>query len=228
MTAASRELAEQAAADFDGAPAGQIVRWALETFGAGVCVTCSMQDAVLVHLVAQERPGVPVVFLDTGYHFAETLGTRDAVAATYPVTMLNITPRQTVAEQDALYGERLYARDPDRCCALRKVEPLERALGPYQAWMTGMRRDDAPTRAGVPVVQWDARRAMVKVNPLAAWTLDDVTAYAAEHGVLVNPLVGEGYPSIGCSPCTRSVAPGEDLRAGRWAGISKTECGLHT
>jgi phosphoadenosine phosphosulfate reductase len=167
------------------------------------------------------------VFLDTGYHFAETIGTRDAVAAAYPVRLLNVTPRQSVAEQDAQYGPRLHDRNPDLCCALRKVEPLERALEPFAAWMTGLRRADSPTRAGTPVVEWDAKRSMVKVNPLAAWTDEDLAAYTEQHGVLVNPLLQLGYPSIGCAPCTRAVAPGEDPRAGRWAGFGKTECGLH-
>lgn len=223
-----RDLADRAAADLDGAAAEEIVRWAFDVFGDDICVASSMQDAVLVHLAATTHPGAAVVFLDTGYHFAETLGTRDAVAASYPVRLLDVTPRQSVAEQDAEHGAELYARDPDRCCALRKVEPLERTLSTYRAWMTGVRRDDAPTRDGVPFVQWDAKRSMVKVNPLAAWTLDDVVSYAAEHGVPVNPLFGEGYLSIGCAPCTRPVAPGEDPRAGRWAGFGKTECGLHT
>lgn len=230
MTASlvSPDVATRAAADLDGAPAEEVVRWALDAFGGDVVVACSMQDAVLVHLASQVRADLPVLFLDTGYHFAETLGTRDAVAGTYPIRLLNVTPRQTVAEQDAEHGTDLFARDPDRCCALRKVEPLERTLAEYGAWMTGIRRDDAPTRDGVPVVQWDAKRSMVKVNPLAAWTLDDLVAYANEHGVLVNPLFTEGYLSIGCAPCTRPVAPGEDPRAGRWAGFAKTECGLHT
>jgi phosphoadenosine phosphosulfate reductase len=181
-----------------------------------------------VHLVSRIRPDVPVVFLDTGYHFAETIGTRDAVQAAYPIRLLNITPVQTVAEQDAQYGPRLHDRDPDLCCALRKVEPLARALEPFAAWITGLRRVDSPTRAGVPIVEWDAKRAMVKVNPLAAWTDADIAGYVDQHGVLVNPLLQLGYPSIGCAPCTRAVAPGEDPRAGRWSGLGKTECGLHT
>jgi phosphoadenosine phosphosulfate reductase len=178
--------------------------------------------------VSRIRADVPVVFLDTGYHFAETIGTRDAAAATYPIKLLNVTPAQSVAEQDAQYGPRLHDRNPDLCCALRKVEPLARALEPFAAWMTGLRRAESATRAGVRVVEWDAKRAMVKVNPLAAWTDADMTGYAEEHGVLVNPLLQLGYPSIGCAPCTRAVAPGEDARAGRWAGLGKTECGLHT
>ena len=226
--APSRELAEAAAAELEGAGAEDVVRWALAEFGDEVCVASSMQDAVLVHLASRIRPGIPVIFLDTGYHFAETVGTRDAVEAAYPIRLIDVTPAQTVAEQDAEYGPRLFERDPDRCCALRKVEPLRRALEPYRAWMTGIRRQDATSRNDVSVVQWDDRRAMVKVNPLAAWTDDDVAGYVEQHGVLVNPLVQVGYLSIGCAPCTRAVAPGEDPRAGRWAGLAKTECGLHT
>ena len=226
--APSRELAEAAAAQLEGAPAEDVVRWALTEFGDEVCVASSMQDAVLVHLASRISPGIPVIFLNTGYHFAETVGTRDAVEAAYPIRLIDVTPAQTVAEQDAEHGPRLYERDPDRCCALRKVEPLRRALEPYRAWMTGVRRQDAASRNDVPVVQWDARREMIKVNPLAAWTDDDVAGYVEQHGVLVNPLIQVGYLSIGCAPCTRAVAPGEDPRAGRWAGLAKTECGLHT
>ena len=226
--APSPELAEAAAAQLEGAPAEDVVRWALAEFGDEVCVASSMQDAVLVHLASRISPGIPVIFLDTGYHFAETVGTRDAVEAAYPIRLIDVTPVQTVAEQDAEHGPRLYERDPDRCCALRKVEPLRRALEPYRAWMTGVRRQDAASRNDVPVVQWDARREMIKVNPLVAWTDDEVAGYVEQHGVLVNPLVQVGYLSIGCAPCTRAVAPGEDPRAGRWAGLAKTECGLHS
>jgi phosphoadenosine phosphosulfate reductase len=226
--APSRELADAAAAQLEGARAEDVVRWALEEFGDEVCVASSMQDAVLVHLASRIRPGLPVIFLNTGYHFSETIGTRDAVEAAYPVRLIDVTPAQSVAEQDAVHGPRLYERDPDRCCALRKVEPLRLALEPYRAWMTGIRRQDGASRNDVPVVQWDAKRQMIKVNPLAAWTDDDVAGYVEQHGVLVNPLVQVGYLSIGCAPCTRAVAPGEDPRAGRWAGLAKTECGLHT
>jgi len=227
-TPPSPELAAAAARELEGAPAQDVVRWAVEEFGDDLCVTSSMQDAVLLDLVAQVRPGVAVVFLDTGYHFAETIGTRDAAELAYPVKLVSVTPRRTVAEQDAELGPRLYERDPDRCCALRKVEPLERGLAPYAAWVTGLRRAESATRAGIGVVEWDAKRSKVKVNPLAAWTDDDLTGYVESHGVLVNPLLQLGYPSIGCAPCTRAVAPGEDPRAGRWAGLAKTECGLHT
>jgi phosphoadenosine phosphosulfate reductase len=187
-----------------------------------------MGDEVLVHLASVAASGVDVLFLDTGYHFAETIGTRDAVAASYDVNVRTVLPLLTVAEQDAEHGKDLFATAPDRCCAMRKVEPLERGLQPYGAWITGMRREDAPTRTDIAVVGWDDKRQMVKLNPLAAWTQDDVDAYVAEHGVLLNPLRQIGYASIGCAPCTRPVAPGEDPRSGRWSGFDKTECGLHT
>ncbi|WP_053913795.1 phosphoadenylyl-sulfate reductase [Streptomyces sp. TP-A0875] len=220
-------LARRAGRDLEDAPALEILRWAAETFGRGFCVTSSMEDAVVAHLASRVLPGVDVVFLDTGYHFPETIGTRDAVEAVMDVNVLTLTPRRTVAEQDAEHGPRLYERDPDLCCALRKVRPLEDGLAGYRAWATGLRRDESPTRAGTPVVGWDARRGKVKVSPIARWSPDDVAAYVAEHGVLTNPLLTDGYASVGCAPCTRRVREGEDARAGRWAGRSKTECGLH-
>jgi phosphoadenosine phosphosulfate reductase len=222
-----RALAARAASDLEAASPLEVLRWASEEFGDGLCLSSSMGDAVLAHLASRARPGVPVIFLDTGYHFPETIGTRDAVAATLPVTVRTVEPLWTVAEQDADLLPRLHDRDPDRCCWLRKVEPLGRALSPYSAWASGVRRDESPSRADTPVVKWDARRALVKVHPLARWTQDDVDAYIAEHGVLVNPLADDGYPSIGCAPCTARVEPGADPRSGRWAGRAKTECGIH-
>ena len=220
-------LAAQAAQALDGATAQEIVQWAADTFDDRLCVTSSMTDAVLVDLVSKVQPGVDVIFLDTGYHFAETIGTRDAVAASLPVNVITVEPKHTVAEQDAAYGTKLHDRDPDRCCAMRKVEPLRRSLEPYHAWISGIRRDESESRRNVRVVDWDAKRGLVKINPIAAWTESDVDEYASENGVLINPLVQLGYASIGCAPCTRPVAEGEDARAGRWAGRSKTECGLH-
>ena len=151
-----------------------------------------MADTHLVHLASAAAPGIDVAFLDTGYHFAETIGTRDAVAEVYPVRLLNITPLRTVAEQDAEYGPRLYERDPDRCCAMRKVEPLERALKPYTAWVNGMRREESPTRADIPVIGYDAKRDMVKISPLAAWTQDDLDAYIADARRADQPPVPGG------------------------------------
>jgi len=156
------------------------------------------------------------------------IGTRDAVSAVYPVNVLNVTPAQTVAEQDEQMGPRLYSRNPDLCCYLRKVVPLEQALEPYDAWITGVRKEETDARSDTRAVQWDARREMVKVNPIVDWTQDQVDAYIAENGVLVNPLVYDGYPSIGCATCTARVEAGADARSGRWAGTGKTECGIHS
>jgi phosphoadenosine phosphosulfate reductase len=222
-----RDIALRAGRELEEAPAAAVLEWAVATFGKRFAVTSSMGDVVLTHLASQVVPGIDVVFLDTGYHFAETIGTRDAVAATLPVNLLSITPVQSVAEQDAAYGPRLHQRDPDLCCALRKVAPLESALERYDAWATGLRRDETPDRADTPVVGWDDAKQKVKIAPLARWSHDDVERFVAENNVLVNPLLHDGYPSIGCAPCTRRVAPGEDPRSGRWSGTAKTECGLH-
>ncbi|SHJ74487.1 phosphoadenosine phosphosulfate reductase [Tessaracoccus bendigoensis DSM 12906] len=235
-----REVAEQAAEHFtrlesDQRYAGhlgrvelsrEVLRWARDTFGDEATVASSMGDEVLVELIAQTVPELDVFFLDTGFHFPETIATRDHYAGR--VRLRTILPLLTVAEQNAEHGERLFDRDPDRCCAIRKVEPLNRALAGRTAWVTGMRRVDAPTRTDITLVGWDDKRGMVKINPIAAWDDDDVDRFAFEEDVFLNPLREQGYPSIGCQPCTRRVAPGEDPRAGRWAGKNKTECGLHT
>jgi phosphoadenosine phosphosulfate reductase len=223
-----RALAERGATELGpDATAQQVLSWAAETFGNRMIVASNMQDAVLVELAAKARPGVDILFLDTGYHFAETIGTRDAVETVYDVRIVNATPEHTVAEQDSLLGKDLFARDPNQCCALRKVAPLQNTLARYDAWVTGVRRVEAPTRANTPLVTYDEKFGLVKVNPIAAWTDEEMDAYIAEHNVLVNPLVAEGYPSIGCAPCTAKPAPGADKRSGRWAGTGKIECGLH-
>jgi phosphoadenosine phosphosulfate reductase len=219
-------LARDAARDLERASAHEIVQWAAGTFGERFAVTASMADGVLSHVAGEAVPGITVLFLDTGYHFAETIGTRDAVAATYPVNVETITHQLRVPEHEAEYG-RLYETDPDLCCAIRKVWPLDRALRPYDAWAGGVRRAESTTRSDTPVVAWDAKRRKVKVNPLATWSDAQFDAYVAEHGILVNPLREIGYASIGCEPCTRPVTPGEDPRSGRWSGRAKTECGIH-
>ncbi len=222
-----RDVAQVAGAELELAPAEDVLGWAMDTFGERFCVTSSMADAVLAHLASQVAPGIDVVFLDTGYHFAETIGTRDAVAATLPVNVVTVRPELSVAEQDDRYGPDLWARDPDLCCAMRKVAPLTDALAGYDAWATGLRREETRNRVVAPVVGWDPAKRKVKVSPLARWSQADVDAYVARHGVLVNPLTYDGYPSIGCRTCTRRVAPGDDARSGRWAGTTKTECGIH-
>ncbi len=221
------EMARQAGDELEGAHPRDVLAWAVDTFGARFCITSSMRDGVLAHLAASVRPGVDLVFLDTGYHFFPTIETRDRVAASLDVNVVTMLPEQTVADQNAQYGTSLHATDPDLCCALRKVAPLNRALTGYDAWASGLRRDESPSRTDTRVVDWDATRDKVKVSPLACWTSADVDAYIAEHDIIVNPLVAKGFPSIGCAPCTRWVAPGEDVRSGRWAGREKTECGIH-
>jgi phosphoadenosine phosphosulfate reductase len=232
-----REIAARGAAELTDADATDVLRWTDENFGgvrgpraAATCnyvVASNMADAVLVDLAAKVRPGVPVLFLDTGYHFAETIGTRDAVEAIYDIHLVNVTPEHSVNEQDQLLGKNLFASDPHECCRLRKVVPLTNALSGYAAWVTGLRRAEAPTRANAPVISFDEQFHLVKVNPLAAWSDQAITDYINEHDVLVNPLVDEGYPSIGCAPCTAKPAAGADPRSGRWQGLAKTECGLH-
>jgi phosphoadenosine phosphosulfate reductase len=231
------ELAERGAAELDGANAEELLRWTDEHFGghtgaglpatSGYVVASNMQDAVLVDLAAKVRPGVDVLFLDTGYHFVETIGTRDAVEAVYDINVVNVTPEHSVAEQDQLHGKNLFERDSSACCRMRKVEPLSKALLGYTAWVTGIRRVEAPTRANAPLISFDKAFGLVKINPIAAWSDEDMQNYIDANDVLVNPLVYEGYPSIGCLPCTAKPVEGADPRSGRWAGQSKTECGLH-
>ncbi|WP_375425401.1 phosphoadenylyl-sulfate reductase [uncultured Friedmanniella sp.] len=220
------DVAVQANHDLEGATALEIMGWAYEQFGSGLVVTSSMADTVMVSLAERVAPGIDVVFLDTGYHFVETIGTRDAVAAVHHVNLINVTAEQTPAEQDATWGRDLFARDPDQCCALRKVAPLGRALEPYAAWATGLRRADSASRANTPIVSWDARRHLIKVAPIATWSDADVADYIETNALMVNPLLDDGYASIGCEPCTRRSVGG-DVRSGRWAGLGKTECGIH-
>jgi phosphoadenosine phosphosulfate reductase len=219
-------LAVSAAAEFEGRDPLLVLDWATRTFGRRLAVTSSMNDTVLPHLVSRVRAGVDVLFVDTGYHFPETLGTRDAAAVMLPIHVINVRPELTKAAHEQRHGE-LWRTNPDACCAMRKVAPLDRAMRGYDAWVTGVRREESDSRRDTRIVEWDARRGKVKINPLVAWTQFDVDRYIDWYGLLVNPLTQLGYPSIGCAPCTRAVAPGEDPRSGRWAGSTKTECGLH-
>ena len=230
-------LARRAAWRLEDASPQTIITWAARTFGSRFSITSSMADAVLIDLVARHAPGTDVVFLDTGYHFPETLTMRDAVAATYRgrINFISVQPEQTVAEQDAEHGRDLFASSPDRCCSLRKVVLLDRALGGYDAWGSGLRRDDSLSRSRTPVVDWDRRNSKVKVNPLARWTQADVDAYVERHAILTNPLLEDGFTSVGCFPCTQPTTAGttgegttgDDARSGRWAGRNKSECGIH-
>lgn len=222
-----RAVVAQAAPGLTEASASEVAAWAAAEFGGSLAVACSMADAVLPHLVSLAAPGVDVLFLETGYHFPETVATRHRVERLLPIHVVDVLPALTVAEQDERYGAQLFSRDPAACCRMRKVEPLAAQLAGYEAWVTGVRRDEAPSRAGTPIVTWDDAHGLVKINPLAAWSFDDLLAYATEHDVTLNALLTDGYPSIGCRPCTSRVAPGDDPRSGRWAGLAKTECGIH-
>lgn len=210
-----------------GAPA--IVDWAVAQYGPGLVLASSFgaEDMVLVDLLAKAASHPHIFYLDTGYLFPETLALIPVVEKRYRLRVVRVTP--ALDHQDpAMEDEpKLWARDPDQCCRLRKVQPLTRYLQGHNAWMTGIRRDQTPFRAKSPAVGWDARHGLVKINPLVAWTLHDVFAYLTRHDVPYNPLHDQGYPSIGCVPCTKPVAAGQDPRAGRWAGQEKTECGLH-
>lgn len=214
----SAEELDELNARFEHAPAGAVIRWAHETFGTGLCLTASMQDTVLIDLAVKVDPSIEVVFIDTGYHFPETLATAEAVKTRYGLNLRVVSASEPLDDR--------WLDDPDGCCQLRKVQPLNEALVGKSAWLSGLRRDEASTRSNAPIISRD-RRGLIKVNPLATWTHDDVAGYADDHDLIANPLLAEGFPSIGCWPCTRKVKDGEDSRAGRWTGFSKTECGLH-
>ena len=208
-----------AARDLETQPATAVIEWAWERFGPDVILAASFQDCVLIDLVSQVAPGVEVAFLDTGYHFAETLWYVEQIRSRYDLNLSMITPEVPLDDQ--------WLTDPDACCNARKVEPLARALAGKEAWMTGLRRDEAVSRAKAPIVAYDIGKGLVKVNPIATWTDLDVEGYVRDHDLPVHPLADRGYASIGCWPCTRPVQEGESARSGRWAGTDKTECGLH-
>ncbi|EXF24073.1 phosphoadenosine phosphosulfate reductase [Nesterenkonia sp. AN1] len=227
---ASRELAASGAEALGvESRAEDVIAWVAENFSAReVAVACSMQDSVLPALVADQLPSVDVLFLETGYHFVETIAARNEVARALDVTVVDVLPRLSVAEQDRVHGKDLFKTDPAACCRMRKMDPLGEVLTGYRLWFTGVRRDEAPTRVDTPLVTWDELHGLIKVNPLATWTFDDLVEHSQRNGLPVNPLLDNGYPSIGCKPCTLPVAPGEDPRSGRWAGSGKVECGIHT
>jgi phosphoadenosine phosphosulfate reductase len=212
-----------------GGPAEDILVWVAKRYAPEVVLACSfgVEDCVLVDMIARVAPAIGVFYLDTQLLFPETYATLERLVARYGIRPIRVLPQQDVEEQAATYGPALWQRQPDLCCQLRKVQPLRRALAGRRAWVTGIRREQAPTRANAPFVTWDAKFGLAKANPLAAWTLADVWNYVHAHEVPYNPLHDQGFPSIGCWPCTRAVRQGEDPRAGRWAGSTKTECGLH-
>ena len=214
--------------DYEGMPAEDLLRWAYGEFGDKLCLTCSWQkqSSVLVHMVSELGLDIPVVELDTQLFFRETYDTRERLVERYGLT-LERPEVISVAEQHLREGPNLWERDPDRCCHIRKVEPLIAALEPYDAWISGIRRDQSPSRAGASKIQWSERYAVWKLHPLADWDEKRVWAYITVNEIPYNPLHDAGFRSIGCIPCTRPTRPGEEERAGRWAGSDKLECGIH-
>ncbi|WP_103105738.1 phosphoadenylyl-sulfate reductase [Brevibacillus reuszeri] len=202
---------------------------AVENYAGGLVLASSFgaEDVVLIDMLHKLAPTMPVFYLDTNKHFTETYATRDKLQERYSTTFIQVLPKLTLAEQASEHGDNLWEKDPNLCCQIRKVEPLQRVLSGYQAWITGIRREQSPTRANAKKVEWDEKFNLVKFNPLADWTDGQVWEYIHANDVPYNPLHDNNYPSIGCSVCTRAVQPGQDPRAGRWAGFEKTECGLH-
>jgi len=233
QTLLAPELIDDLNQRFEQATAQEIVRWALEGSGIEkVALASSFQDeaVALIHMAVQVRPDVPVIFLNTGFHFAETLAFKEQLVERFGLNLLELTGEETVESQAAKHGPRLYERDPNLCCRINKVLPLDRTLRTLDAWMTGLRRDQAPTRAGTPIIdryELEPGRWIAKISPLANWTKREVVRYLGEHDLPRHPLYRLGFASIGCAPCTRALFPGEDDRAGRWPGADKVECGIH-
>lgn len=221
-------LIQVKAEELEQAAPADVIRYAVETF-PNITFACSFgaEDVVLVDMLQKVSPATDVFYLDTAFHFQETYETRDRMINKYQMEFVRVAPQLTPEEQAAAHGEALWQIDPNGCCNIRKVEPLTRILANYEAWITGIRRDQAPTRAHAKKIEYDVKFGLVKFNPLADWTSEDVWNYIRANDIIYNPLHDQNYPSIGCEHCTRPVAPGEDPRAGRWSGNDKTECGLH-
>lgn len=202
----------------EAAPASAVIRWATDTFGDSVVLAASFEDVVLIDLATKIAPGIEVVFLDTEAHFPETLAFVEEVRDHYGLNLTVTKPGPDAVSHPCGTAQ---------CCQFRKVEPLRRALAGKRAWLTSLKRSDGPTRADAPVVSWDSAFGLVKINPLVTWTEHDIASYLDDHGLPVHPLIPQGFRSIGCAPTTLPVGDGEDTRAGRWAGLDKSECGLH-
>jgi phosphoadenosine phosphosulfate reductase len=220
-------------ARFEGADPLEILRWAFDESGLeriAIASAFQAEGTVVIHLATRLRPDVPILFLETGFQFAETLAFKEQMIERLGLNVVDLVGEFTVEQQAARFGDRLYERDPERCCGINKVEPMFHALRELDAWITAFRRDSSPTRAAAPIVdryELEPGRLMVKINPMAAWTRERVWRYLADERLPHNPLYDLGYTSIGCAPCTRMRFRGEPERAGRWAGLSKWECGIH-
>ena len=221
-------LIAQASIDLEHETPEAVIQWAIERF-PNITFACSFgaEDVVLVDMVQKISPKTDIFYLDTDFHFKETYETRDRLEQHYGLKFVQVKPAITPEEQAEKHGEALWKSEPTACCNIRKVEPLTRILGNYEAWITGIRRDQAPTRANAKKIEYDTKFGLVKFNPIAHWTSDDVWEYIRTNNIYYNPLHDQDYPSIGCEHCTRQVKAGEDPRAGRWSGFEKTECGLH-
>ncbi|MBD0315176.1 MAG: phosphoadenylyl-sulfate reductase [Nitrospiraceae bacterium] len=217
---------------FESKQPQEVLAAVIERFASRIVLACSFgaEDVVLVDMIHRLNPDVPLFYLDTEFLFPETYATRDRLIQQYrlkPSQVLEVKSLLTPAQQAEQYGEALWSKEPDRCCQLRKIEPLTRVLPGFDAWVTGIRRDQAPSRAQAGIIEWDEKFGLVKVNPLARWTWAEVWTYIRLYDVPYNPLHDRNYPSIGCTHCTAAVSPGDDPRAGRWKNFAKTECGLH-
>jgi phosphoadenosine phosphosulfate reductase len=217
---------------FEAKQPWDVLEYALQRYAGRIVLACSFgaEDVVLLDMIHRIDPATPLFYLDTDFLFPETLEVRGRLIARYglePNQLIQVKSALTPDEQAAQYGPALWQRDPDRCCELRKIEPLTRILSKYEAWITGIRRDQAPTRANAGLVEWDRKFQLIKVNPLARWKSEDVWTYIRLHEIPYNALHDRNYPSIGCTHCTAPVLPGEDPRSGRWKNSGKTECGLH-
>lgn len=217
------------AARFEDVDPIEILRWTVERYAPDAALTCSFQHegVVLAHMLQSVAPATPVVFINTGYHFPETLAYRDLLVERHRFNLIEVGPAISKAEVERTHGPELFRFDPDRCCEINKVEPLRRALRGVRAWINGRRRDQAATRNALPVIE-ELKSGIVKINPLVRWHAKDTYEYMQRHDLPLHPLFEQGYTSIGCAPCTRPVLAGEDERAGRWAGRDKVECGIHT
>ena len=220
---------KQRAEELEDRSASEILQWAADRFAPKLTFAASLglEDCAVIDLIGRASLPIDIFTLDTGLLFPETYALKQQIEERYGVTLRAVNPAYTVDQQAEREGSKLWERDPDRCCELRKMEPLRATLATYDAWITAIRRDQTPERANAPVVGWDGRFGLIKINPLVRWTFDEVKAYVHRHDVPYNPLHDRDYPSIGCMPCTSPVAPGEDPRSGRWRGREKTECGLH-
>jgi phosphoadenosine phosphosulfate reductase len=221
-------FATEGATQFEDQSPEAIIAYAADKFSS-LTLACSFgaEDVVLVDMLHKISPKTDIFYLDTDFHFKETYDTRDRLAERYGIQFVQVKPKLTPEQQVEQFGDELWKREPNACCNIRKVDPLIQILGQYDAWITGVRRDQAPTRANTKKIEYDYKFGLMKFNPIASWTSEDVWNYIRANDIIYNPLHDQNYPSIGCHYCTRQVMPGEDPRAGRWAGNEKTECGLH-